>query len=61
MVFPKEKAFQDRLAVVKQNLKDAMCNNRDEYIYIFLYFDSLRPSQQFFSHVGTRLPMSNQF
>ena len=28
---------------------------------LFVYFDSLRPSQYFFSHVGTGLPGLNQY
>ena len=31
------------------------------YIVIFVLLDSLRPSQQFFSYVGTGLPGLNQY
>ena len=31
------------------------------FVCLFVCFDSLRPSQQFFSHVGTGLPGLNQY
>ena len=31
------------------------------YIFLFVLFDSLRPSQQFFRNVGTGLPGLNQY
>ena len=30
-------------------------------VYLFAWFDSLRPGQQFFSYDGTGLPVLNQF
>ena len=37
-------------------------NTLNQYTYLALFcFHSLRPSQQFFSHVGTGLPRLNQY
>ena len=36
-------------------------NMQHDFFVFLVWFDSLRPSQQFFSHVGTGLPGLNQY
>ena len=48
------------LAGIRRDLKKY--KNLDVIVYcIFFLFDSLRPSQQFFSHIGRGLPELNQY